>query len=159
MGRRALLGHGIVAVERWRVGEVDHHRIFRGCLRGEATKERGAHIHTCRDEFCCGSRQWREQLMRRLQEVGYPRRGQGRGAATRVKLALTLPAKRTREYGAYFGQLVGRSALASMATTTSMPRALTKCCPRGTFSLFEPPSMSSSHREFKSWKLAFPERL
>ena len=154
-----LLGDGIVAVEWWRVGEVDHHGIFRGCLRRVATKERGAHIHTRRDERCCVTRQGRERLMRRLQKVSYPRRRLVWGAATRGKRSLTRQGKRTRKYDAYFGQLVERSALESIATTTSMPRALTKCCPRGTFSRFEPPSMSSSHREFKSWKLAFPVRL
>ena len=34
--------------------------------------------------------------MRRLQEVGYPRCGQGRGAATREKLSLRLPVKQTK---------------------------------------------------------------
>ena len=157
MGR--LLGHGVVAVERWRVGEVDYHGIFRGCLRRVATKERGAHIHTRRDERCCVTRQRRERLMGRLQEVGYPRRRLVRGAATVGKRSSTRQGRRAREYDAYFGHLVDISALASIATTTSMPRALTKCCPRGTFSRFEPPSMSSSQREFKSWKLAFPVRL
>ena len=69
---KGLLGHGIVAVERWRVGEVDHHGIFWGYLRRETTKERGAHIHARGDELCCVVRQRRERLMRRLQEAGYP---------------------------------------------------------------------------------------
>ena len=50
-------------------------------------------------------------------------------------------------------------ALPSMATTTSKPRALTNCWPRGTFSRFEEPSMSSSQVAFKSWKFCFPARL
>jgi hypothetical protein len=36
---------------------------------------------------------------------------------------------------------------------------LTNNCPRGTFSLFDEPSMSSSHFASKSWKLAFASRL
>jgi hypothetical protein len=95
-GGGGLLGHGTVAVERWRVGEVDHHGIFRGYLRRETTKEGGAHIHTRGDELRCAVRQRWERLMRRLQEGGYPLRRQGRGAATRGKLSLIRPVRRTR---------------------------------------------------------------
>ena len=51
----------------------------------------------------------------------------------------------------YFGHLFcASSALASTATMTSRPRALTNCCPSGIFSRFDEPSMSCSQVAFES---------
>ena len=50
--REALLGDRLIAIQRWRTGKPDKHRILRGVLSGEATEESGAQVHTHGDELC-----------------------------------------------------------------------------------------------------------
>lgn len=50
--REALLGDRLIAIQRWRIGEPDEHRILRGILSGEATEESWSHVHTHGDELC-----------------------------------------------------------------------------------------------------------
>jgi hypothetical protein len=159
--RTALLGHRVIAIERWRVGQVDDNWVLGGILSRVTTKKRGAHVDTSRDEFSLVSRQRWERLMGRLEQSRNSRCGHKNRAATksnRTCFELDWGVKTRRKL--YFGQQVlSISALASRATTTSKPRDLTNCWPRGTFSRFEEPSMSSSQVAFKSWKFCFPARL
>ena len=66
--RTALLGHRIVPIERWRVGEVNDNRVFGGILGRVTTKKRGAHVDTGRDKFTLVFRQRWERLMGRLEQ-------------------------------------------------------------------------------------------
>ena len=65
--RTALLGHRVIAIERWRVREVDDNWVLGGILSRETTKKRGAHVDTSREEFSLVSRQRWERLMGRLE--------------------------------------------------------------------------------------------
>jgi hypothetical protein len=49
--KAALLGHGVVSIERWRVREVDYDGVLRRILRREATIKRRAHVDASGDEF------------------------------------------------------------------------------------------------------------
>ena len=48
--RTALLDNGVIAIERWRAGEVDDNWVLGGILSRETTKKRGADVDTSRDE-------------------------------------------------------------------------------------------------------------
>jgi hypothetical protein len=66
--KTALLGHGVTAIERWRVGEVNDNWVLGRILSWVTTKKRGAHVDTSRDEFSLVSRQRWERLMGRLEQ-------------------------------------------------------------------------------------------
>ena len=51
MIRTALLGHRVITIERWRVGEVDEYWVLGGILSRETTKKRGAHVDTSSGEL------------------------------------------------------------------------------------------------------------
>lgn len=53
-----------------------------------------------------------------------------------------------------FGKLLESSALESTPTITSKSRALTNRLPKGTFSRFDDPSISSSQLELESSKVS-----
>lgn len=55
-----------------------------------------------------------------------------------------------KESGTYLGHRLGSSALASTATTTSIPRDFTSKPPNGICSRLEPPSTNDSHCELAS---------
>ena len=68
--RAALLGHRVIAIEGWRVREVNYDRVLGGILSREATKKRGAHVDTGRDELGSVTGQRWELLMGSLEQVG-----------------------------------------------------------------------------------------
>jgi hypothetical protein len=49
--RTALLDNRVIAIDRWRAGEVDDNWVLGGILSRETTKKRGADVDTSRDEF------------------------------------------------------------------------------------------------------------
>ena len=67
--RTALLGHRVIAIERWRVREVDDNWILGGILSRVTTKKGGAHVDASRDELSRVSRQRWERLMGRLEQI------------------------------------------------------------------------------------------
>jgi hypothetical protein len=69
MIRTTLLGYRVITIERWRVGEVDEYWVLGGILSREATKKRGAHVASSRDEFSRVSRERWERLMGRRKQI------------------------------------------------------------------------------------------
>ena len=67
--KTALLGHRIIAIDRWRVGQVDENWVLGGVLSRETTKKRGAHVDTSSDKLSRAPRQRWERLMRRLEQI------------------------------------------------------------------------------------------
>ena len=84
--RGVLLRHGVVAIDRWRVREVNYDGVLRRVLSREATVESGAHVDTSREELRRATRYRRESLMGRLEQVDDSLRRQKHRTATREQL-------------------------------------------------------------------------
>jgi hypothetical protein len=68
--RSALLGHRGIAIDWWRIGQVDDNWVLGRILGRETTKKGGAHVDTSRDELSRVTRQRWKRLVGRLKQSG-----------------------------------------------------------------------------------------
>lgn len=68
--RSALLGHRVIAIDRWRIGQVDDNWVLGRILSRETTKKRGTHVDTSREELGRVTRQGWKRLVGRLKQSG-----------------------------------------------------------------------------------------